>query len=172
MKRIINYIVHDLLFSIFMGITSILPNNNYSTKIRGFIVKPLFKKCGKNFRIAPGVRILKIENISIGNDVYIAHNVWINAVGKLNLEDEVIISPNCVIDTSKHVYENGKITNKSYFEKISIGKGTWIAANTTIKYGIQIGNGCIVSANSCVTKSFGDYLMIGGVPAKLIKELR
>lgn len=172
MKRALDYLFHDFMFSVIMFVTAILPNNIYSTKIRGFLVKPLFKSCGKNFKMAAGVRILKIGNIEVGDNVYIAHNVWINAVGKLNILDDVIISPNCVIDTSKHIYEDGKITNKSYYESIKIGKGSWIAANSTIKYGINIGDGCIVAANSCVTKNIPDYHMVGGVPAKIIKKMR
>lgn len=172
MKKIIRYVFHDLLFNIIMGITCILPNNYISTKIRGFLVKPFFKKCGKGFKIASGVKILRLDNISIGNNVYIAHNVWINGVGGLELGDDVVISPNCIIDTSRHIYEDGHITNKSFFKPIFIGNGSWIAANSTIIYGVKIGNGCIVAANSCVTKNVDSSTMVGGVPAKRIKELK
>lgn len=172
MKKAIRYIFHDLLFNIVMGITCFLPNNYISTSIRGFLVKPFFKKCGKNFKIASGVKILRIDNISIGSNVYIAHNVWINGVGGLELGDNVVISPNCVIDTSRHVYEKGHITNKSLFKSITIGEGSWIAANSTVVYGVNIGKGCIVAANSCVTKNVETHTMVGGVPAKIIKELK
>ena len=35
----------------------------------------------------------------------------------------------------------------------------------------EIGSGCIVAAGSVVTKSFGDNLVIGGIPAKIIKKI-
>ncbi|MBR3236568.1 acyltransferase [Candidatus Saccharibacteria bacterium] len=172
MKKIVRYFLHDFLFNVVMGITAILPNNYISTNIRGFLVKHFFKKCGKKFKIASGVKALRVDNITIGDDVYIAHNVWINGVGKLQLSDNVIISPNCVIDTSRHIYENGQITNKSHSESIHIGKGTWVAANSTVIHGVKIGEGCIIAANTCVTKDVESHKMVGGVPAKIIKELK
>ena len=51
-----------------------------------------------------------------------------------------------------------------------IGNDVWIAYRATILSGISIGNGSIVAAGSVVTKSFPDYSIIGGNPAKLIKR--
>ena len=68
------------------------------------------------------------RNISIGNDVYIAHNVWMNGSGSLNIGSNVIISPNVIIATTKHERVNNKVSNNvASVKAINIGEGCWIA---------------------------------------------
>jgi acetyltransferase-like isoleucine patch superfamily enzyme len=46
----------------------------------------------------------------------------------------------------------------------------WVGANTTILDGVIIGEGAIIAAGSVVTKSVPPNCIVGGVPAKIIKE--
>lgn len=150
----------------------LLPNHSISNKLRGFFYRFFFKKSGKNLMIAKGVLINCKENMVIGDNVYIAHDVWINAAGGLVLGDNVIISPKVVIATTKHAYEDGGIKLKNGgVGSILINSGTWIASNCTITMGVTIGNGCIIAANSAVSKDIPNYKLAGGVPAKIIKDL-
>ncbi len=54
---------------------------------------------------------------------------------------------------------------------VTIGSNCWFGAKVTITPGVTIGNNVIVGANSVVTKSFGNNVVLGGVPAKIIKHL-
>jgi acetyltransferase-like isoleucine patch superfamily enzyme len=66
---------------------------------------------------------------------------------------------------------NFYINNGKHFsEKIIIGANSWLGANVVILPGVVLGEGCVVAANSVVTRSFDAYSIIGGVPAKLIKN--
>jgi acetyltransferase-like isoleucine patch superfamily enzyme len=170
--KIYNFLFYILLMQFIMGISNVLPNLKTSNQIRGFLLKPFFKKCGVNFQIAKGAIINLPRNIEIGNNVYIAHDVWINGSGGLIIGDGVIISPKVVIATTKHAYVNGAVSNKlSDSAPITIGKGSWIASNSTITMNVNIGKGCIIGANSSVTKDIPEYSFAGGVPAKVIKTL-
>lgn len=53
---------------------------------------------------------------------------------------------------------------------VKIGNNCWIGAKATILDGTRIGNGCIVAAGAVVRGSFPDNVIIGGVPAKIIKQ--
>lgn len=59
-------------------------------------------------------------------------------------------------------------SNKKY--SINIGNDVWIAANVSILDGVEIGNGCIIAANSLVNKNIAPYTIVGGVPAKVIRK--
>ncbi len=169
-KKIFNFIFRDCIIHVVNLLTSILPNSYITTKIRGMLIKPFLGKCGKNFRIASGVIINKPENIEIGNDVYIAHNVWINAIGKLKIDSESVIGPMCVLSTSKHKFKNGKATNEGVFRPINIGEGTWLASHVVVTDGVNIGKGVLVAAGAVVTHDIKDGAFIGGIPAKEINR--
>ncbi|WP_318838245.1 acyltransferase [Leptospira yasudae] len=65
----------------------------------------------------------------------------------------------------EYIEKNGNV----YSEKIQIGDDCWLGVNSVILPGVTLGKGCVVGANSVVTKSFEDYAVIGGIPAKLLK---
>ena len=54
---------------------------------------------------------------------------------------------------------------------VSIGDHTWIGAHVVIMPNVQLGKFSVVAANSFVNRSFPDYAVIGGTPAKLIRIL-
>lgn len=53
---------------------------------------------------------------------------------------------------------------------IIVGNDVWIGMNAVILYGVKIGDGATIAAGSVVTKDVAPYTVVGGVPAKLIKE--
>src|SRR5699024_10962664 len=109
LRHVFNFLYYIILMQLILGLTSVLPNMHICNRVRGFLVKPFFKKCGKNFQLAKGAIINMPRNIEIGDNVYIAHNVWINGTGNLYIGHDVIVSPNVVIATTKHRYINEKI---------------------------------------------------------------
>ena len=62
--------------------------------------------------------------------------------------------------------------NRSDIKRSSIivGNDVWIGMNAVILYGVRIGDGATIAAGSVVTKDVAPYTVVGGVPAKLIKE--
>ncbi|WP_081724718.1 CatB-related O-acetyltransferase, partial [Asticcacaulis sp. YBE204] len=54
-------------------------------------------------------------------------------------------------------------------KKILIGNDVWIGAQTFIKNGVSLGDGCIVASNSVVTKDVPPYAIVAGNPAQIVK---
>jgi acetyltransferase-like isoleucine patch superfamily enzyme len=145
------------------------PNNRITNRIRGLLHKPFIKKCGHNFQMASWVTLRDTQNIEIGNDVYIAYYAWINGLGGITIEDQVTIGPYVTISSVSHVYKNGSYRfGGSRSAPVKIKSGSWIAAHVSIALGVTVGSGCLVAANSAVTKDIPDGMMVGGVPAKVI----
>lgn len=51
-----------------------------------------------------------------------------------------------------------------------IHDNVWIGTRATILKGVTIGEGAIVAAGAVVTKNVPPHTLVGGVPAKIIKE--
>lgn len=99
--------------------------------------------------------------LSIGN--------YIQGMGGINIGDYTRIAPNVGIISGNHdLYDIRKHTKK----KVTIGKYCWIGMGAIILPGVELGDFTIVAAGAIVTKSFSQgYCIIGGNPAKLIKNL-
>ena len=54
--------------------------------------------------------------------------------------------------------------------KTVIGNDVWIGANVSIMAGVNIGDGCVIAAGAVVTKDIPAHSIVGGVPAKVIKN--
>ena len=89
------------------------------------------------------------------NGIVIGNNTWIGP------RVSIISMNHDVYDYRKYIKE----------EPIRIGNNCWIATGAIITAGVQLGDHTVVAAGSVVTKSFPGNVLIGGVPAKVIKKL-
>jgi acetyltransferase-like isoleucine patch superfamily enzyme len=113
------------------------------------------------------------EHIHIGNNVGIGEFAYLGGAGGLEIGDECIIGQYLSCHPENHITENPMlaIRHQGVSRKgIKIGKNCWIGSKVTILDGTEIGDGCIIAAGAVVTKSFPANSIIGGVPAKLLKE--
>ena len=139
------------------------------------VVNFLFQKV---FRINGDIKFMvhyttKVNGkISLGKDVarYFANSggCYFSAINGIEIGDGTIFAPGVKVISANHDVNNfDKHTVK---EPIRIGNNCWLGANSVLLPGVQLGNGVIVGAGAVVSKSFGDNVVVGGVPAKVIKK--
>lgn len=113
--------------------------------------------------------------IYIESHVSLASNVTINAAcqGLIKICDEVMIGPNSVLRSSDHGFSLIDVPMRKQPHQpgfIRISRNVWLGANVTVVGNVNIGQGAIVGAGSVVTKDVEPYAIVGGVPAKLIRQ--
>lgn len=171
MEIIYNQVRYILPLWFVLLITNWFPDNKITIKIRGVMAKKFIKKCGKNFTLGRDVTINNSHRLIIGDNVYIAKGVWINCLGGITIEDEVVIAPYVVISSLQHCFKNGSVRfAESLKASVLIGKGSWLAAHVSVKCGVSIGKGNLIAANAFVANSTDDFKVLGGVPARVIKD--
>ncbi|WP_454048098.1 acyltransferase [Chryseobacterium sp. Marseille-Q8038] len=135
-----------------------------------------------NVKIANHVKIAKQcsiygsekHQLEIGESSYVGMFSILNGFSrKLTIGKHVSIAQNVNImtDSGPNASEEMQKIFPLISGEVQIGDHSWIGANVVVMPGVQLGNFCVVAANSFVNKSFPDYSMIGGNPAKLIKTL-
>jgi len=150
--------------------TSPLPTYGWGIAWRGKLMGMLLKACGKNLKLAPAVHIYNPGRLSVGHHVYIGYNTYIGD-GDITLDDEVVLGPFCSITGGNHLYRDGSVRFGGYeYQPVHIGKGTWLGSHVSVLAGVTIGKGCLVASGAVVTKDVPDGMIVGGVPAKIIKE--
>lgn len=162
---------YDLPIWLMGLLTAWWPDNRWTIRWRGALHRPFIYRCGNKFKLARGVQLKSTDRMTIGNNVYFATGVWLNAMGGLTIEDEVVMGPYVVISTGTHQFKNDSVHGGgTILEPVTIKKGTWLAAHATIRAGVTVGSGVLVAANAAVTKDVPDNVIVGGVPAKVIGE--
>ena len=151
--------------------TNWLPDNVIFLQIRGFLVKPFFGSCGSNLRLGRNITFYNPTNIHIGNDVYIAYGCWFMAGKCIRIGNGVMYGPYCITVTSNHTKINESYRfGEPQQEPIKIGSGSWIGGNVVITAGSNIGKGVNVAATAVVRCDIPNSVMVGGVPARIIKN--
>lgn len=123
----------------------------------------------KHFRIMTGayITVNKDAVLELGSG-YINTNCKIDVCSKVSIGNEVCISDQVIIkDCDNHV-----IDDPSYrmAVPITICDHVWIGMRAVILKGVTIGDGAIVAAGAVVTKDVPPNCLVGGVPARVLKE--
>ncbi|HWX38439.1 MAG TPA: acyltransferase [Candidatus Sulfotelmatobacter sp.] len=151
--------------------TSWLPDLRPVLILRGFLLRPAFKRCGSNLQVARGVTINFTSRLEIGRDVFLAVGCWLHAAGAIRLEDGVQIGPYAALVSADHTAIQGSYRfGESILAPIRICRGAWIAAHATVTKGITVGRGALLAANSVATRDIPPFAKAGGVPARVIQE--
>ena len=120
------------------------------------LIPPFHTDCGKN--------------IHIGENVFINSNCTMQDQGGVYIGDDVLIGHNVCILTLNHDFEIEKRA-ELHPSPIHIKNKAWIGSNATILPGVTIGEGAIVAAGAVVTKDVAPNTIVGGNPAKFIKNI-
>ncbi|MCY6484875.1 sugar O-acetyltransferase [Clostridium aestuarii] len=112
-------------------------------------------------------------NIKLGEKFYANHNCVILDVNTVTIGDNVMFGPNVQVYTATHpINSQQRNSGKEMGYPIKIGHNVWVGGGAIICPGITIGDNVVVGAGSVVTKDIPDNVIVGGNPAKVIKQLK
>jgi galactoside O-acetyltransferase len=117
--------------------------------------------------------VLLLGRVEVGSGSSISNNSCLNgASAGIQIGRDVMIAPGCCIVAFDHGTSLGRgpmIRQPMVQAPIVIDDDVWIAANCTITAGVTIGRGAVVAANSVVTADVPPDVIVGGVPARVLK---
>jgi maltose O-acetyltransferase len=111
-------------------------------------------------------------HMHVGKNFYANHGCTILDCNIVKIGDNCMLAPHVCISAATHPLEvERRARGEEFTAPITIGDNVWIGANATICPGVTLGNGVVVGAGAVVTKSFPDNVVVGGVPAKILKNV-
>lgn len=135
-------------------------------------IRNLFGSVGKNPNVLPGFRCDNGLNIHVGNEFLANYNVTILDIRPVTMGDNVWIGPGTLITTVNHpLSPKGRREHLGIAKPVIIGNDVWIGGNCTILPGVTIGNNVVVAAGAVVTKDVPDNCVVGGVPARKLRDI-
>lgn len=157
-----------------------------------------YKKIGKHSCIYKPLQIDNPKGISIGQNVFVAHQAWLMGSGNDNdkglvigdntvighfahivamreveIENNVLMADRVFVTDCTHDYGNALIPiinqGVSFLKSVKIGEGSWLGENVCV-LGSSVGKHCVIGSNSVVTSDIPDYSVAVGIPAKVVKK--
>lgn len=143
---------------------------NSAQEIVELMSKITGKEVDKSFAFFPPFNTDYGKNITFGKNVFLNSGCKFQDQGGITIGDNVLIGHNVVLATLDH---NTCVSKRAelFAAPIVIEDNVWIGANATVTSGVTIGKGSIVAAGAVVTKDVPKYSIVGGIPAKVIREL-
>lgn len=148
-------------------------NHSYHTpeELRELMGRLTGKRVDDTFRLFPPFYTDFGKNITIGKDVFINSGCHFQDQGGIEIGDGALIGHNVVLATINHdtIPGNGR---KNHYAPIQLGKHVWIGSNATVLPGVTVGDWAVVAAGAVVTRDVPPYTIVGGVPARIIKNVK
>jgi len=123
-------------------------------------------------KIGKGTRLIVTGDLDLGSNFIATGDNTIICEKKMSIGNDCMFAwESVVMDTDQHSIfdETGELLNKE--EKVVIGNNVWLGARSFVLKNAVIKDGCIVGANTTLTKSIDEpNIVIAGAPSKKIKE--
>lgn len=106
--------------------------------------------------------------LSIGAGAIVNRRCLLDGRGGIEIGEHASLSPEVSIITSEHLVDDPGFGVRD--RPVRIGKRAWIGYRATILPGVTIGEGAVVAAGAVVHKDVPPFTVVGGVPAKVLRE--
>jgi acetyltransferase-like isoleucine patch superfamily enzyme len=119
-------------------------------------------------------RDLPFSEIKIGRDSLIGEYTVIRGQGGVQIGDRVYTSPHTQIIAVNHIFDDPDrpfIDQGITAEGIVIEDDVWLGSGAIITDGVRIGRGAIIAAGAVVTHDVAPHMVVGGIPAKPIRDI-
>lgn len=143
------------------------PFNPFSG-LRKMVLRMFGAKIGKGVVIKPSVNIKYPWNLTIGNQVWIGENVWIDNLGKISIGDNCCLSQGAFLLCGNHNYK--KSTFDLVVKDITLEEGVWIGAKSVVCPGVVCHSHSVLSVGSVAASDLEAYGIYQGNPAQKIRS--
>lgn len=151
MNRLITLLRYDLPMFLILTITNYIPDFIRMGSIRGALVRPFFRKCGKRLVVFRNVHIIHPSKISLGDDVGLGFFSSIEANEPVVVESEVMLGPFAKITALQMPSSSGKGVRLKF--------GSWLGANAVALSGTVLGVGAVIGACAVAQEEIPDHAL-------------
>jgi acetyltransferase-like isoleucine patch superfamily enzyme len=116
-----------------------------------------------------GDNIIRVEK---GAELHLGDNNLINTGTSINVIKKVEMGSNCLVSQDVAIRDNDghKLEGTEWVAPVKIGDNVWLGFRSMVLKGVTIGDGAVVAAGAVVASDVPPRALVGGVPARVIRE--
>lgn len=165
-----------LLLLVYYAVASRLPTQpmpgwRAGYALRRFLCARLLAECGPNLLVKKGCYFGGGDRLHVGANSQLGANARIDP--EVYIGDNVVMAPDVVIETISHAFDDMSIPINRQgalpAAAVHIGSDVWIGTRVIIMPGVTVGDGCVIGANSVVTRDIPAGVIAVGVPCRPIR---
>lgn len=145
-------------------------NSSNPTEIRELLSQITGSEIDKSVDVFTPLYINYGKHTKIGKNVFINFDCTFLDLGGITIEDNVLIAPKVSLLSEGHPV-SPENRHSLMVGHIHIKKNAWIGVGAIILQGVTVGENSIVAAGAVVSTNVPDNTIVGGIPAKVIKQL-
>jgi putative colanic acid biosynthesis acetyltransferase WcaF len=144
----------------------VIPNQIRAPRV--FLLNAFGARIAKSCFIHRNSNIEFPWNLSMGHLSSIGENATLRCADKINIGEKCTIGRNCYFLTGSHNIES--LHFEQYTKPIIIEDGTWLTTDVYVMPGVTVGAFSVAYAKALISKDIPPYSVVGGIPAKIIKQ--
>lgn len=169
-RKAVRFIVGEFLLG--------FARHSFFPQLRAELFRLFGARIGKGAIIYP-VSIMNFyrgsfKHVTVGLDCFVGKDVLLDLAGEIRFGDQVTLADRVSILTHLNVGNADHPLQQAFpaqVGSVEIGDGSFVGVGSILLCGARIGRGCFVAAGAVVGAEFPDNVLIGGVPAKVIRKL-
>lgn len=136
------------------------------------LLKELLGSTGKDVYMEPNIRFDYGYNTHVGENFFANFDCTFLDVCEIHIGDNCMLAPGVQIYTATHPLDPvERNSGKEYAKPVTIGDNVWIGGHAIINPGVTIGDNVVIASGAVVTKDVPNNVVVGGNPARIIKEI-
>ena len=133
------------------------------------LLKELFGNgLGKGVRVMPGLTGVCFHKVKIADGALVMNNCLMMSRGGITIDEGAMIAANVQLISNNHDLHDRQVL---VCKPVHICRGAWVGAGATILPGVTVGENAVVAACAVVTKDVAPNTIVGGNPAKFIRNV-
>ncbi|ETD16543.1 MULTISPECIES: acyltransferase [Prevotellaceae] len=132
------------------------------------LVGQLFGEFGEGSRLMAPTTVVRGKRVRIGRRVVVMNNSLFMSAGGITIDDDALIAANVQLISNNHDLHDRQVL---LCKPVHICRNAWIGAGATILPGVTVGENAVVGAGSVVTKDVAPGTIVGGIPARFIRNV-
>ena len=162
--------IYFILYTLTASWLPISQHSRLARFLRTWWAKQICQHVGAQVNVEKGA----IFGPEVSIDDYSGIGINCELYGPVIIGKYVMMGPEVIIYTSGHAHTRVDIPMQQQgmetARPVHIGNDVWIGRRSIILPGVSVGNGVIIAAGSVVTKDIPSFAIVGGVPARIIKD--